>query len=100
MGLEPTTATLATWRSTTELHPHEGRSQSPSSKRNYKGAAFDFKGEKQADAGVSCVGPRSTAPARTTLHVGPTHEWSELHLADLDLLVVSFENNGVTLGLF
>jgi hypothetical protein len=22
MGLEPTTATLATWRSTTELHPH------------------------------------------------------------------------------
>jgi hypothetical protein len=23
MGLEPTTATLATWRSTTELHPHE-----------------------------------------------------------------------------
>lgn len=24
MGLEPTTATLATWRSTTELHPHKG----------------------------------------------------------------------------
>src|SRR5207244_180814 len=23
MGLEPTTATLATWRSTTELHPHD-----------------------------------------------------------------------------
>src|SRR5579875_3892576 len=24
MGLEPTTATLATWRSTTELHPLDG----------------------------------------------------------------------------
>ena len=26
MGLEPTTATLATWRSTTELHPHHCQS--------------------------------------------------------------------------
>src|SRR5262249_23705060 len=25
-GVEPTTATLATWRSTTELHPHRGHS--------------------------------------------------------------------------
>ena len=29
MGLEPTTATLATWRATTELHPHAGRSPFP-----------------------------------------------------------------------
>src|SRR5262245_5840585 len=52
------------------------------------------------EAGVSCVGPRPTAPARTTLLVGPKHEWSELDLADFDLLVVSLENDGVTLSLF
>ncbi len=29
MGLEPTTATLATWRSTTELHPQEKKELPP-----------------------------------------------------------------------
>jgi hypothetical protein len=40
MGLEPTTATLATWRSTTELHPQE---ISPSPLKNYKGDCQDDK---------------------------------------------------------
>src|SRR5215469_827679 len=42
MGLEPTTATLATWRSTTELHPH-GRGALLNT--NYKDAPIDFKSE-------------------------------------------------------
>ena len=37
MGLEPTTATLATWRSTTELHPQRRqREMAPAAIRNYK----------------------------------------------------------------
>src|SRR5262249_22674331 len=49
MGLEPTTATLATWRSTTELHPRAigcngtGDSVVPLN-RNYKGAGRRDKG--------------------------------------------------------
>lgn len=43
MGLEPTTATLATWRSTTELHPPDalrGRARRPWPARpNYRVAA-------------------------------------------------------------
>src|SRR2546429_2396506 len=41
MGVEPTTATLATWRSTTELHPRgEVFALSP----NYKCVRDEFKG--------------------------------------------------------
>ena len=47
MGLEPTTATLATWRSTTELHPHSSHS-------NYKCDATDFKGAFSARTPRSC----------------------------------------------
>jgi hypothetical protein len=44
MGLEPTTATLATWRSTTELHPQQNRQKAnPLSNRNYKSVGREFK---------------------------------------------------------
>src|SRR2546423_7384744 len=54
MGLEPTTATLATWRSTTELHPQSldnraglGMRVHPAllTIKNYKSGRGDFKGE-------------------------------------------------------
>src|SRR3954453_22888496 len=56
MGLEPTTATLATWRSTTELHPRPcawfthivGQGAMAATPGNYKSADFGFKGEKPA----------------------------------------------------
>jgi hypothetical protein len=45
MGFEPTTATLATWRSTTELHPQDEGRNVLLLHTNYKDAFFDFKGE-------------------------------------------------------
>ncbi len=44
MGLEPTTATLATWRSTTELHPR-WEEKDFLHITNYKAAFLDCKGE-------------------------------------------------------
>jgi hypothetical protein len=51
MGLEPTTATLATWRSTTELHPHFRsyfleNNQGFKFLSNYKTVKGPFKGKR------------------------------------------------------
>ena len=54
MGLEPTTATLATWRSTTELHPHPfewfthivGEMATVATPSDYKSGEKGFKGKK------------------------------------------------------
>src|SRR5262245_35021207 len=45
MGLEPTTATLATWRSTTELHPRFLLIVSLLTPSNYKNEGVLFKGK-------------------------------------------------------
>ncbi len=48
MGLEPTTATLATWRSTTELHPHDQAVPGRVACWNYKYEEGHFKGDLRA----------------------------------------------------
>src|SRR5262249_25503454 len=55
MGLEPTTATLATWRSTTELHPRSIQSSSTSfgsTHSDYKTEKRNFKGSRQGGNGL------------------------------------------------
>ncbi len=62
MGLEPTTATLATWRSTTELHPLDEEKYIPFF-TNYKPASPDFKGENPP-TGHSANGEKGQFAAR------------------------------------
>ena len=53
MGLEPTTATLATWRSTTELHPR-GREKHSLCTSNYKADLPDCKRENEVKILAMC----------------------------------------------
>src|SRR5256884_4178506 len=59
MGLEPTTATLATWRSTTELHPRDLAFGAGLGRPLYQ----HFRRGKREGKGKVCAGPRRVSPA-------------------------------------
>src|SRR3954453_11872663 len=80
MGLEPTTATLATWRSTTELHPHRGHCLSTTPTPNCKAAVRNFKGEKTP--APASPGAHPTNPVEQGLQFPPALRVEQSHVGD------------------